>query len=107
MAKVVADFKAALPGCVVYVYDNRSSDGTGDIARASGAVVPSLLINAALLILASVGFQLFVRFFGRFDVEPQRITIEAQGFSEIRDGDADVIESGLHIALLKMSSTAV
>jgi len=39
VAKVVADFKAALPGCVVYVYDNRSSDGTGDIARAAGAVV--------------------------------------------------------------------
>ncbi|MCC6869258.1 MAG: glycosyltransferase [Burkholderiales bacterium] len=39
VARVVAEFKAALPGCVVYVYDNRSSDGTGDIARAAGAVV--------------------------------------------------------------------
>jgi len=39
VAKVVADFRAALPGCVVYVYDNRSSDGTGDIARKAGAVV--------------------------------------------------------------------
>lgn len=39
VARVVADFTAALPGCVVYVYDNRSSDGTGDIARAAGAVV--------------------------------------------------------------------
>lgn len=39
VAKVVADFKAALPGCAVYVYDNRSSDGTGDIARTAGAVV--------------------------------------------------------------------
>ena len=39
VAKVVADFSAALPGCTVYVYDNRSSDGTGDIARAAGAVV--------------------------------------------------------------------
>ena len=39
VARVVADFRAALPGCVVYVYDNRSSDGTGDIARAAGAVV--------------------------------------------------------------------
>lgn len=39
VAKVVAGFKAALPGCIVYVYDNRSSDGTGDIARAAGAVV--------------------------------------------------------------------
>ena len=39
VAKVVADFSAALPGCVVYVYDNRSSDGTGDIARSAGAIV--------------------------------------------------------------------
>ena len=39
VAKVVADFRAALPGCVVYVYDNRSTDGTGDIARKAGAVV--------------------------------------------------------------------
>ncbi|MFO1312158.1 MAG: glycosyltransferase family 2 protein [Burkholderiales bacterium] len=39
VARVIADFRAALPGCTVYVYDNRSTDGTGDIARASGAVV--------------------------------------------------------------------
>ncbi len=39
VATVVAQFRAALPDCVVYVYDNRSSDGTGDIARAAGAVV--------------------------------------------------------------------
>lgn len=39
VAKVVADFSAALPGCTAYVYDNRSADGTGDIARAAGAVV--------------------------------------------------------------------
>jgi glycosyltransferase involved in cell wall biosynthesis len=39
VARVVADFRAALPGATVYVYDNRSTDGTGDIARAAGAVV--------------------------------------------------------------------
>jgi glycosyltransferase involved in cell wall biosynthesis len=39
VARVVSDFRAALPGCVVYVYDNRSTDGTGDVARAAGAVV--------------------------------------------------------------------
>ena len=37
--KVVRDFRAALPEAVVYVYDNNSTDGTGDIARAAGAVV--------------------------------------------------------------------
>ena len=33
IGKVVRDFKAALPGAAVYVYDNNSTDGTGDIAR--------------------------------------------------------------------------
>jgi hypothetical protein len=37
--KVVADFRAALPGAVVYVYDNNSKDGTVQAARAAGAVV--------------------------------------------------------------------
>ena len=39
IAKVVADWKAALPEATVYVYDNNSSDGTDEIARAAGAVV--------------------------------------------------------------------
>lgn len=38
--KVVEDFRKVLPeGGVIYVYDNNSSDGTADIARAAGAVV--------------------------------------------------------------------
>lgn len=37
--KVVEDFKKALPEAVVYVYDNNSSDGTDELARAAGAVV--------------------------------------------------------------------
>jgi glycosyltransferase involved in cell wall biosynthesis len=39
VGRVIADFRQALPGCTVYVYDNRSTDGTGDIARAAGAQV--------------------------------------------------------------------
>ncbi|MDE1149516.1 MAG: glycosyltransferase family 2 protein [Azospirillaceae bacterium] len=41
IAKVVADFKAALPGATVYVYDNNSKDRTVEVARAAGAVVRS------------------------------------------------------------------
>ena len=37
--KVVADFRAALPEAVVYVYDNNSRDRTAEVARAAGAVV--------------------------------------------------------------------
>jgi glycosyltransferase involved in cell wall biosynthesis len=39
VSRVVAEFRQALPGCTVYVYDNRSTDGTGDTARAAGAQV--------------------------------------------------------------------
>ncbi len=39
IAKVVADFRAALPGATVYVYDNNSTDSTVAAARAAGAVV--------------------------------------------------------------------
>jgi glycosyltransferase involved in cell wall biosynthesis len=39
IAKVVADFKAALPDATIYVFDNNSTDDTAAIARAAGAVV--------------------------------------------------------------------
>lgn len=39
IAAVVRDFRAALPGAVVYVYDNNSRDRTVERARDAGAVV--------------------------------------------------------------------
>ena len=39
IAQTVAGFRAALPGAIVYVYDNNSSDRTVEVARAAGAVV--------------------------------------------------------------------
>jgi glycosyltransferase involved in cell wall biosynthesis len=39
IARVVADFRAALPEAVIYVYDNNSTDRTAEAARAAGAVV--------------------------------------------------------------------
>ncbi len=41
VGSVVAGFKAALPGCHVYVYDNGSVDGSAEIAHSAGAVVRS------------------------------------------------------------------
>lgn len=37
--KVVSDFRRVLPEAVIYVYDNNSNDGTGEIAAGAGAVV--------------------------------------------------------------------
>jgi glycosyltransferase involved in cell wall biosynthesis len=39
IAKVVADFRAALPDAAIYVYDNNSTDRTVEVARGAGAVV--------------------------------------------------------------------
>lgn len=37
--KVIRDWQRELPEAVIYVYDNNSSDGTDEIARAAGATV--------------------------------------------------------------------
>ncbi|MBQ8850212.1 MAG: glycosyltransferase [Clostridia bacterium] len=39
VAKVVSDYRAALPEADIYVYDNNSTDGTDKIAREAGAIV--------------------------------------------------------------------
>ncbi|HVS25183.1 MAG TPA: glycosyltransferase family 2 protein [Gammaproteobacteria bacterium] len=39
IAKVVRDFKAALPGATVHVCDNDSTDGSAELAASAGAVV--------------------------------------------------------------------
>jgi glycosyltransferase involved in cell wall biosynthesis len=39
IAKVIADFRSALPEAAVFVYDNNSTDRTLEVARAAGAIV--------------------------------------------------------------------
>lgn len=39
VARVVTDLRESVPGIVVYVYDNNSTDRTADVAREAGAVV--------------------------------------------------------------------
>ncbi|HWD94233.1 MAG TPA: glycosyltransferase [Verrucomicrobiae bacterium] len=39
IAKVIADFRQALPGADIYVFDNNSTDATAEIARKAGARV--------------------------------------------------------------------
>lgn len=41
IARVVADFRQALPGAVIFVYDNGSTDDTARVAERAGAVVRS------------------------------------------------------------------
>ncbi len=44
ISKVVQDFRSALPGAAVFVYDNNSDDQTAELAREAGAVVRSELL---------------------------------------------------------------
>jgi len=44
ISKVVHDFRSALPGAAVFVYDNNSDDQTAELAREAGAVVRSELL---------------------------------------------------------------
>ena len=39
IAKVIADFRAALPQADIYVFDNNSSDNTAQVAHEAGAIV--------------------------------------------------------------------
>lgn len=39
IAQTIAGFRAALPGAIVYVYDNNSADDTRAVAAAAGAIV--------------------------------------------------------------------
>lgn len=39
IGKVVREFRVALPGADIYVYDNNSTDGTAQVAREAGAIV--------------------------------------------------------------------
>lgn len=39
IARVVQDFRAALPAAAIYVYDNNSTDSTAEIAASHGAIV--------------------------------------------------------------------
>jgi glycosyltransferase involved in cell wall biosynthesis len=39
IAKVIADFRSALPEASIYVYDNNSTDKTMEVAKSAGAIV--------------------------------------------------------------------
>ena len=45
IAKVVTDFRAALPGATIFVYDNNSTDRTIAAARAAGAQVRTEMLQ--------------------------------------------------------------
>ena len=62
--RVIADFRARLPGATIYVYDNNSSDRTTQVARAAGAVVRTEMLqgkgNVVRRMFADIEADIFV-----------------------------------------------
>ena len=53
IAKVVKDYREALPEATIYVYDNNSSDHTDEIAREAGAPPPPAATSEQLMATAT------------------------------------------------------
>jgi len=45
IGRVVQDFRGALPGCQIFVFDNNSTDATRDVARHAGAQVHTVALR--------------------------------------------------------------
>jgi glycosyltransferase involved in cell wall biosynthesis len=54
IGKVVSDFRAALPGAEIFVYDNNSTDGTAETAAAAGTVSKLHTIRDGIRILRMI-----------------------------------------------------
>lgn len=52
IAKVIADYKAALPEADIYVYDNNSTDETDKIARDAREMCDLILNKKADMVIA-------------------------------------------------------
>lgn len=64
ISNVVHDFRAALPGATVFVYDNNSADETAAIAREAGAIVRSEVLpgkgNVVRRMFADINADIYV-----------------------------------------------
>jgi glycosyltransferase involved in cell wall biosynthesis len=82
VAKVITDFRLALPEAVIYVYDNNSSDRTAESAGAAGAVVRRVTRqgkgNVARRMFADVEADIYVLVDGdsTYDAPSARIMID-------------------------------
>ena len=92
IATVVAQFRAALPDAAIVVFDNNSTDGTGEIARAAGArVVPvprqgkGHAVRAAFAELAEFDVVVLTDGDGTYPADHASLLI-----APVRDGAADM-----------------
>lgn len=89
---VVASFKKSLPDATIYVYDNNSTDGTADVARAAGAIVRHERLrgkgNVVRRMFADIDADIYLLADGDLTYDASRAS---ELVSAIRDRDLDMI----------------
>jgi glycosyltransferase involved in cell wall biosynthesis len=92
VGKVVADFRAADPSAVVYVYDNNSTDDTAAIAAAAGAVVVRERRQGKGWVIRSMFRDIDADVYVMVDGDDTYPAAEALAMrSFIEDGSADIV----------------
>jgi glycosyltransferase involved in cell wall biosynthesis len=94
IGRVVQDFRAALPGATVYVYENNSKDHTAEVARAAGAIVRTETLqgkgNVVRRMFADVEADIYVLVDGdaTYDASGAPKLVQA-----LRDGPLDMVNA--------------
>jgi glycosyltransferase involved in cell wall biosynthesis len=90
---VIAQFRAALPAAEIVVFDNNSTDGTGDVARRAGARVEAVtaqgkghVVRAAFTLLADRDVVVLVDGDGTYPAEAAPLLV-----APVLEGTADMV----------------
>lgn len=92
IAAVIAGFKQALPGIECYVFDNNSTDGTAEVARAAGAQVRQVKLkgkgNVVRRMFADVEADIYVMVDGDATYDA---SVAPQLIQTLMDDDLDMV----------------
>lgn len=96
VGEVIADVRRTLPGAVVLVVDDGSSDSTSHEARAAGAIVATLPVNLGYGAALQTGYKYAVRHgydtIGQIDADGQhRASHLTEMFGKLEESGADVV----------------
>lgn len=90
--KVVRDFRAQLPDADIWVYDNNSTDGSGDLARAAGAKVRRVVQQGKGHVVRRMFQEIEADVYVMVDADDTYPADEVQKLIQpILDGEADMV----------------
>lgn len=90
--KVVKDFRAQLPDADIWVYDNNSTDGSGDLARAAGAKVRRVVQQGKGHVVRRMFQEIEADVYVMVDADDTYPTDEVQKLIQpILNGEADMV----------------